>query len=42
MAGMLLDRDPSLLDVKDGDGQTALHYATSCGHGQLVTLLLQR
>ena len=42
MAVLLLDRDPLLLDAVDGEGQTALHYAASCAHADLVTLLLER
>ena len=42
MAVLLLDRDPQLLDAVDGEGQTALHYAASCAHADLVTLLLDR
>ena len=42
MAVLLLDRDPLLLDAVDGEGQTALHYAASCAHVDLVALLLER
>ena len=42
MAVLLLDRDPLLLDAVDGEGQTALHYAASCSHVDLVTLLLEK
>lgn len=28
------------VDLKDGDGQTALHYAASCGHSDVVEFLL--
>ena len=42
MALLLLDRDPLLLDAVDSEGQTALHYAASCAHADLVTLLLER
>ena len=42
MAVLLLDRDPLLLDAVDAGGQTALHYAASCAHVDLVALLLER
>ena len=37
---ILLEKDPDLLDLRDNDGQTCLHYAASCGHADIVELLL--
>ena len=42
MAVLLLARDPQLLDRQDSSGQTALHYAASCGHREMVQLLISR
>jgi ankyrin repeat protein len=28
------------INMNDGDGQTALHYAASCGHAEVVKFLL--
>jgi len=42
VAKLLLDAEPSMLNVQDAEGQTALHYAASCGHKGLVLLLLER
>ena len=41
VARLLLARDPGLLQLRDGEGQTALHYAASCGHPALVTALIE-
>jgi hypothetical protein len=37
----LLASDPALARAKDGDGATALHYATIHGHREIVGLLLE-
>ena len=42
MSVLLLARDPQLLDRQDTSGQTALHYAASCGHRDMVQLLVSR
>ncbi|XP_063724858.1 acyl-CoA-binding domain-containing protein 6-like [Symsagittifera roscoffensis] len=40
MLKMLLDSFNADINVKDSDGQTALHYAVSCEHLEAVQLLL--
>jgi ankyrin repeat protein len=37
---MLLERDSSLIQARDGDGSTALHCAAWKGHQSMVALLL--
>jgi ankyrin repeat protein len=37
---LLLSRREIDIDLKDSEGQTALHYASSCGHKKCVELLL--
>jgi len=36
----MLSEDPSLIEVREGDGDTALHLAASGGLGNIVELLL--
>jgi len=38
----LLALDPAIVNVKDGEGATALHYATMNGNREIVGLLLAR
>lgn len=38
---MLLDKT-SAVDVRDGQGNTALHYAVTGGHPEIARLLLKR
>ncbi|XP_054718966.1 ankyrin-1-like [Uloborus diversus] len=38
----ILQSDPSLIDMKDSEGNTALHYATGYGHEEIVKMLLAK
>lgn len=39
---ILLDSPAININLRDSDGQTALHYASSCGNAECLTLLLSR
>ena len=38
---MLVEKDSDLLNIQDEDGQTALHYGSSCSHLDIVKYLLE-
>lgn len=39
---MLLEKNPALIDIKDSQGSTPLHYAAALGNEEVVKLLLER